>query len=101
MMTGSEDKTVCISNYVTGKILGRTKEHGGIVDAVLFSENLDLFITGCSDGIIRVFDLKKILLRDQIRLEGSINKIVEVPKKCQIVASTNEGRIYMFDYRKP
>ncbi|KRX06906.1 WD40-repeat-containing domain [Pseudocohnilembus persalinus] len=101
MITGSEDKTVCISNYVTGKILGKTKEHGGIVDTALFTENLDLFVTGCSDGICRVFDLKKILLRDQIKLEGSINKLAEVPKKCQIVCSTNEGRVYMFDYRKP
>lgn len=46
--------------------MGRTNEHGGIVDAVLFTSQMDLFVSGSSDGICRIYDISKISIREKV-----------------------------------
>lgn len=35
--------------------MGRTEKHDGIVDSVLVTNSMELFITGSSDGNCRIF----------------------------------------------
>lgn len=95
----SADKTVCLANYHTGKILGRTNQHGDCVEEVIFLKNFDLFITGSIDSTVRVYDRNKLTLKESYTLDSSITKIKVVDEKHLLIVSTINGNVSVYDYR--
>ncbi|EAR83674.2 WD domain, G-beta repeat protein (macronuclear) [Tetrahymena thermophila SB210] len=99
IITGSTDKTACISNYSNGKILGRTPAHDDGVEAVLFDQKLDIFLTGSLDGFVRIFDLNRLTLKDKITVNASITKMIQIKDKNLFAVANCLGDIYYFDHR--
>jgi len=97
--TTSLDKTVCLANWNTGKVLGRTVLHEDSVESVIFPHNLDIFITGSIDGKVRVFDSNQLNLKEQFPFESGITKVDYNNEKNLVVISTIDGFLYVFDHR--
>ncbi|EGR31921.1 hypothetical protein IMG5_099490 [Ichthyophthirius multifiliis] len=100
LASGSVDKIACISNYQTGKVLGKTIEHDDGVESVLFDSKLDIFYTGSLDGFARIFDLNKMTLKDKISVEHSVTKMIFLKEYSLLVVGNCNGEIHYFDHRK-
>mmetsp|Transcript_4784 Transcript_4784/g.3979 ORF Transcript_4784/g.3979 Transcript_4784/m.3979 type:complete len:360 (+) Transcript_4784:424-1503(+) len=100
MATGSVDRTVCLSSYLSGKALGRTDDQGESIESIIFPKNFDIFCSGSLDGGVRIFDVNKLSLRETFKFESGITKLDFNNDKNLIYASTVEGFIYLFDHRK-
>jgi len=97
--TASMDKTVCLANWSTGKILGRTEVHDDGVESVIFPKNFDVFATGSLDGKVRIFDTNNLNLKEKFPFESGITKLDYHNERNMIVLSTVDGLLYLFDHR--
>jgi len=97
--TTSMDKTVCLANWSTGKILGRTEVHEDSVESVIFPKNFDIFATGSLDGQVRIFDSNNLNLKERFPFESGITKLDFHNEKNMLALSTVDGFLYLFDHR--
>jgi len=105
--TASGDFSVQIWDGITGKSL-KELGHGHIVKSCDFSSDSKLLATGGKEGLLRVFDLIKLLIdKDadqaknpsiQIKQPSSISKVAWLsPSTTEILVGCADGKVYLWN----
>ncbi|OMJ12460.1 U5 small nuclear ribonucleoprotein 40 kDa protein [Smittium culicis] len=100
----SADKSVVISDAVTGKSLKRYKEHSGIVNSTCaqsrYSGGADILSSGSDDGFVLIWDSRQKKSTSQIEYKLPITSVAYSLAGDTIFAGSIDGNISAFDVRK-
>eukprot|EP00339_Tiarina_fusa_P018572 CAMPEP_0117024556 /NCGR_PEP_ID=MMETSP0472-20121206/18222_1 /TAXON_ID=693140 ORGANISM="Tiarina fusus, Strain LIS" /NCGR_SAMPLE_ID=MMETSP0472 /ASSEMBLY_ACC=CAM_ASM_000603 /LENGTH=404 /DNA_ID=CAMNT_0004731015 /DNA_START=24 /DNA_END=1238 /DNA_ORIENTATION=+ len=66
ILSGAENGTLRLSNYISGKILSKYENHEDSVESVQFSSVLPIFTSASLDGLLKVWDLNSGQLRSTV-----------------------------------
>jgi len=99
-LTLSADRTACLVNYNTGKVLGKTPDHDDNVESGCFYEKQDAFYTASADSKIRCFDINKMSVKDLISVDAPVTKLMFYAESNLLLASTFGGSLYIVDPRQ-
>ncbi len=91
------DGVIHMMDVKTGKNLGRTGEHQGIVCSVAFSPDGRTAFTGCADTVVRTWDADKGMLLRSVPVGGRNNFDYAInPVRHEICALARSQKIYDF-----
>ena len=103
--TASGDFSARVWDGITGHSL-MEMPHGHIVKSCAFSEDSKRLATGGKEGLLRIFDLTKLLIQKdeseaksssiQLKLEAPITKVVWMNLQL-ILAGCANGKVYLWD----
>ena len=97
--TASEDETLAICNYNSGKIIGRSLKFGSPIEVIQFYDKLNAVAIGSSAGKVALSDVNNLKVVDERQFDSEVlsMKISEIGNL--IVTSHSNGEIIAFDPR--
>jgi WD40 repeat protein len=69
-------------------------------DSLCFYKNFEFFAVGSGEGTLVTYDATKLTQRNSFTLDGYVTKILTNDDRFHLISSTDNGSIYIHDYRK-
>ena len=100
IVSGAEDGSIRLSNYITGKILSRYEDHEDSVESIQICKTLPIFTTASLDGLLKVWDMGNGKLRSTVLAhEGGIIKSKVHASEPLIYTCGVDGTVKVWDIR--
>ncbi|KAF9984884.1 hypothetical protein BGZ65_012345, partial [Modicella reniformis] len=102
--SGSEDKTVRLSDVAT-KSCRSTLEHDGKVTSVVYSPNDDMIVSGCSDGKVWLWDVETATSLQIIPIQtnqGQVSQVSQITSVAyssmanMVISGSSDGLVYLW-----
>jgi WD40 repeat protein len=90
-----EDRPTPLMNELVG--------HKGLLRAVAFNENEQLFATSGKDSLIMVWDLQpgKARMKSQVKVSAAVKSLVIISKLNLLISAQEDGKVTLIDLEKP
>ena len=99
---GSEDGSVSLSNFETGRKIADLSSHNGSVETIAISgpqHNPPILATGGTDGEIHTWDIQRSISRSVMKHDAAVTKLRWHPVRHQIISSSIDGTVRIWDAR--